>query len=176
MENNWKTPVEFENFFRKQHPLLVLYASKILNDLEIARDIVQEVFLRTWENRDKIDINTTPETYLFRAVRNQCLNYLKHKSVEQKYTDATEKELKQIESDFYTNVDEDILKLYTQETSEIIKKTVDSLPEKCRKIFEMSRYKGLKNSEIASQLNISLRTVETQIYRALKELKKKLKK
>lgn len=175
MNNFWNTPEEFERFYRGQHIPMVLYASKIVYDIDIAKDIVQEVFLKTWENREKIEINTSPETYLFRAVRNQCINFIRHKYIHQKFANTVEKELRDIESDYYAKADESILKIFSQETGEILKATVSNLPDKCREIFEMSRYNGLKNSEIAQRLNISLRTVETQIYRALKELKSKLK-
>lgn len=165
---------QFERFFNQYHARMVLYAVKFTDDVETARDIVQEVFLKTWENRENINISSSLQSYLFVAVRNRCANFLKQKSISGKYTSETEAELKQIEADYYASAEEQNLLLYEQETSKKIQQSVRDLPDKCRRIFEMSRYDGLKSSEIAGKLNISVRTVETQIYRALKELKEKL--
>jgi RNA polymerase sigma-70 factor (ECF subfamily) len=165
---------QFELFFNRYHTRMVLFAAKFTDDTEIARDIVQEVFLRTWENRNVITINSSLASYLFVAIRNRCANYIRQKAVSGKYASEAEAELKQIEAEYYSSEEEQNLILYEQETSTIIHRTISELPEKCREIFELSRYKGLKSSEIASQLNISVRTVETQIYRALKQLKEKL--
>jgi RNA polymerase sigma-70 factor (ECF subfamily) len=171
---DWNNPVSFELFFREHHKQMVFYAAKFVDDYETARDIVQEVFLKTWENREKVQISTSLTTYLFAAIRNQCINYVRHQSVNMKFTNETQLQLKELEISYYTSVEEQHLNLFEQETREKIQRTISTLPEKCRQIFSMSRFEGIRSNDIAKKLNISVRTVETQIYRALKEIKKKL--
>jgi len=165
---------QFEHFFNRYHSRMVLFAVKFTDDTETARDIVQEVFLKTWENRETITIGSSLQSYLFVAIRNRCANFIRQKAVAGKYTSAAVAELKQIEADYYGSVEEQNLILYEQDTSDQIHRTISDLPEKCREIFKLSRFEGLKSSEIAGKLNISVRTVETQIYRALKHLRAKL--
>ncbi|HEX2396285.1 MAG TPA: RNA polymerase sigma-70 factor [Bacteroidales bacterium] len=165
---------QFEHFFNQYYARLVLFAARFTDDTEIARDIVQEVFLKTWENRESITINTSLKSYLFVAVRNRCANYIKQKTISDKFISETEAELKQMEVDYYGSAELQNSILYEQDTSEAIRQTIRELPEKCREIFELSRFDGLKSKEIAGKLQISVRTVETQIYRALRQLKEKL--
>lgn len=164
----------FDRFFTCHHSRMVLYAEKFTEDTETARDIVQEVFLKTWENRDKISINSSLLSYLYVAIRNRCASFIRQKALSEKFTSQVESEMNQLEIDFYSSEEEQHLLIYEKETGETIRKTISELPEKCREIFELSRYQGMKSSEIAQKLNISVRTVETQIYRALKYLKERL--
>ncbi|NJK95764.1 MAG: RNA polymerase sigma-70 factor [Bacteroidales bacterium] len=165
----------FEHFFKTNQPQMVAFAHKFLDDWETSRDIVQEIFLNLWENKNNLTINISLRAYLFTAVKNQCANYIKHKSIEQKYSDKTMIEFSKMESDYYMNTDEPFHKLYEKELNNKIKQSINSLPEQCRHTFELSRYNGLKSHEIAKKLEVSVRTVETQIYRALKTLKESLK-
>jgi RNA polymerase sigma-70 factor (ECF subfamily) len=164
----------FERFFREHHGQMVSYAGKFVDDSETAKDIVQEVFLKTWENRKKIEINTSLKTYLFAAIRNRCINFFRHKGIQQQFEDETQAGFRELELNYFASEEEQHMLIYEKETSDKIQETIRSLPEKCRRIFELSRFGGLKSPEIAKQLDISVRTVETQIYRALKELKDKL--
>lgn len=166
---------DFEQFFRTHQPRMVLYANRLVDDWETARDIVQEVFLSFWENKHRIELTVSLQSYLFTAVKNQCANYIKHKIVVQKYTELTQAEFRELEINYYTTTDEQHLKLFEQELGEKIERSVRTLPEQCRRTFELSRFEGLKSGEIAKKMNISVRTVETQLYRALKVLKELLK-
>jgi RNA polymerase sigma-70 factor (ECF subfamily) len=166
---------EFEQFFRTNQPRMVLYANRFVDDWETARDIVQEVFLSYWENKHRIELTGSLQSYLFTAVKNQCANYIKHKIVVQKYTDTTQAEFRQLEINYYATTEEQHLKLFEQELGEKIGRSVRTLPEQCRRTFELSRFEGMKSGEIAKEMNISVRTVETQLYRALKVLKELLK-
>lgn len=164
----------FEEFFKKNQPYMVSYAYKFLDDWETARDIVQEVFISFWENKDKIIITTSLKAYLFSAIKNQCANNVKHQLVKQKFTSHAQAELHQMEL-AYLEADDPYLKLHTKELDKKIEQTINSLPEQCRLTFELSRYKGMKSKDIAKKMDISVRTVETQIYRALKVLRSSLK-
>lgn len=165
----------FEQFFKANQPPLVAYANKFLDDWEASRDIVQEVFLSLWENKDKANITTSLRSYLFTSVRNQCVNTIKHKIVVQKHSDNALAQLRELEMSYYALESDTHSKLYETEIGKKIEETINDLPEQCRITFELSRFEGLKSQEIAKKMEVSVRTVETQIYRALKVLKESLK-
>lgn len=140
------------------------YALSLTNDLAMAQDIIQNVFLRTWEKRKKMDIKTSLQNYLFKSVHNEFLNqYKKNQStmlLEQKYFDALEKTTESYENQFF------------EKTIERIKKEIEKLPPKCREVFLLSRKDGLTNMEISDHLNVSIKTVEAHITKAFSILRK----
>jgi len=164
----------FEILFHDNYRNLVLYAKKFVIDTEISRDLVQDVFIYMWDKREKLNINRSLSSYLFRAVHNGCINHLKRESTKESYI-----------RNFLLNINEGVYStkasddahevVVHKDLSERIELIVAELPEQCRNIFRMSRFKGLKNKEIADIYAISPRTVETQIYRALKVLKENLR-
>lgn len=164
----------FEYLFQDNYKNLVLYAKKFVMDTEIARDLVQDIFIYLWEKRQKLTINKSLSSYLFRAVRNACINHLKRESTKDNYVKNF---LSNLNDGFYkTSANEDAYELVVhKDLSGKIGDIIETLPEQCRNIFKMSRYRGMKNKEIAEIYSISPRTVETQIYRALKVLKENLK-
>lgn len=131
----------------------------------MAEEIVQNTFTYLWENASRLEIQTTVESYLHGMVRNASLNHLKHLKVQEKY----ESHVKQLNAFELANFAE------LDELEEAIHNALNSLPEKCREIFEMSRYQEMKYKEISDQLGISIKTVETQMSRALKALRLALK-
>jgi RNA polymerase sigma-70 factor (ECF subfamily) len=131
---------------------------------DTAEEIVQEMFSSIWIKVESIEIRTSVKSYLFGAVRNACLNYLKHQKIERKYE---EHELHK--PDFH---DIDFLEL--DELQDKIDEALKSLPDKCREIFEMSRFEEKKYKEIAENLGLSIKTVETQMSRALKVMRNSL--
>jgi len=139
---------------------------------EESRDIVQDVFLRLVERMEETEIHSSVRAYLYRSVIHSCLNYLKQKKVREEYALDFRIRLLEEENRRAGKGEEDTLP--AKEMLLIIRKTVATLPEKSRLIFEMSRFEGLSHKEIAEKLNISVRTVETQIYRALKVLHRAL--
>lgn len=165
----------FEKLFKANQPVLVIFAHKFVGDWEVARDLVQEVFAHFWENRNKITIETSLRAYLYAAVKNQCSNYIKHKMVEQKYSNRFLLEFKELEHSHYLNSPTQHESLYEKELEEKIMKAISELPDQCRETFHLSRFHGMKSKNIAEKMNVSVRTVETQIYRALKALKGSLK-
>ncbi len=164
----------FERLFQDNYKNLVLYAKKFVIETEISRDLVQDVFIYLWDKRNKLNIDKSISSYLFRAVHNACINYLKKESRKEAYI---RKFLLNINNGiFCTSVSEDAHELVVhKDLSERIELIIEGLPEQCRNIFRMSRFRGLKNKEIAEIYAISPRTVETQIYRALKVLKENLR-
>ena len=158
---------EFERLFRKLYPSLCLYAIKFLKDMDSAEEVVQDLFYTYWENRGQIQIKTSLKAYLYQATKNKCLKVIEHNAVRQKHADST-----------MLNLDEQVDQpqtLEANELSEIIDKTLNQLPERCRKIFKMSRFDGLKYNEIAKELSISVKTVEADMGKALKLFRTNLK-
>lgn len=158
---------DFEKLFKSHYSQLCSYANLFLNDPDASEDIVQEVFFKLWKNRAELSINTTIKSYLFRAVRNGCLNVIDHLSIRDAYKVFNEEDINRSQEN---PIDETVV----SELEQRIKETIDQLPTERRKIFILSRYEGLKYREIAEQLNISVKTVENQMYQALRFLREKL--
>ncbi len=152
----------FELYYR---PLSV-FALKYVNNLDIAKEIVQNLFVHLFENRQSLLISTSLESYLYQSIRNRCLNHIKQEQVHKTHM---------------TNIS--ITQKSAEDLEEIIRATelehrifhiISELPPRCREIIVLSRVHGQKNKEIAQRLDISIRTVETQISNALKVLRKRL--
>ena len=158
----------FELLFDFYYPGLVMYASQFTANIEDAEEIVQDFFVRFWEKHQKLVPCDSLKNYFFSSVKNSSLDFLKHQKIEKKYVN----EMIEL-SRHHLAYDTDLF--FQSELQEKLKRGVDLLPGKCREIFVMSRIQGLKNEEIAAALNISKRTVETQISKALKVLRVELK-
>ena len=157
----------FKELFTTQYAGLCGYANKFVDDLDQSEEIVQELFLSIWQKRDRLEITASLEAYLFRAVRNACLNALKHLKIKETYKAANKEVVRQNEAsqgDAYI----------AGELEEKIEIAVESLPPERKKIFKMSRYDGKKYKEIADELNLSVKTVEAQMGKALKYLREAL--
>ena len=163
----------FEQIFLEHYRNLVLYANKFVMDADAARDLVQDVFVYLWEKRQNLHIDKSLSSYLFRAVRNAAINYLKRSSCKEDYIKQFLLSINGAEP-VSPSGDNAYERVVHNELAEKIESVVASLPEQCRNIFRMSRFRGMKNREIAEIYSISIRTVETQIYRALKVLNENL--
>ncbi len=157
----------FKIIFEKHYRTLYNYARYNINDESACHDIVQDVFTYFWEKRNEINIKQTVKAYLLSAVHNTSINYLKKQDTNKRHITGFFHEASR-EQDGYDPIFESAL-------IESLDKIISDLPDQCREIFHLSRMKGLKHKEIANILNISPRTVETQIYRALRTIKSKLK-
>ena len=157
----------YRQLFDQYYQKLVVFAYKYLDDLESARDIVQEFYLYLYESRQSISIQTSLKSYLYSAVKNRCLNQVKHEQVKEKHRNMRRSEANVSDPDL-----EEIMDAVELEAR--VYEIVSKLPEKCRQIYIMSRVDGKRNREIADELNLSIRTVETQISKALKSLKDSL--
>lgn len=150
------------------------YASQLTGDRYIAEELVQDVFLRVWDKRKEIfSQDGSIKKYLFRLVHNQCLDLLR------KQHTRRESFIQLLPSESWTRISENygfdeflIEQLEAKETTVKIQKIVGQLPEQCRNIFIKSRFENKSNEEIATEMNISENTVKTQIYRAIKKIKK----
>ena len=157
----------FELLFKSNFRDLCHLAIQYLKDSDAAKDIVQEVFVSIWKKKEEIDLSKPVRSYLVSAVRNRCLNYLRdHK----KFSDSLiDKEDQYIQANYRTPD-----KLIENELRRKIKSSIDELPDRCREIFLLSRYENLKYLEIADRLQISVKTVETQMSKALQHLRNRL--
>jgi len=157
----------FEIIFHQYYGILCSFATKLIHDDVAAEEIVQEFYVKLWEKREQISIETSVKNYFFRSVKNLCLNFIQHNKTKIAHA---QKLLSEVENNFSDDNNYPEPDLY-----EKIEESINSLPEKRREIFRLSRQDGLKYHEIAQKLNISIKTVETQMSLAIKTLRDKLK-
>jgi RNA polymerase sigma-70 factor, ECF subfamily len=167
----------FEILFKEVCNSLNYYALQITNDIFLAQEIVQDVFLKLWQNRETIAIRGSLKAYLYQAIHNQAINT--------KIQGSTKKNaVTKLGTDFFwdfigetRHMDAFLLEnLEANETADLIDKIVKELPEQCQNVFSLSRYENKTNKEIASILNITENTVRTHIYRALEKIEEALEK
>ena len=156
--------VAFHTLFKKYFSALTLFSYKILKDEDMARDVVQTVFTKFYEQRETLDIRISLKSFLYQSVRNRSLNELKSQQIKNRHHENIFVQSTELSDDGDAFMEEAELEMK-------IVQAIGQLPGQCRKIFEMSRMEGMTNSEIADDLNLSKRTVETQISKALKTLR-----
>lgn len=162
----------FEALFHRTFPRLHDFVLKITKDETIAEDILQDVFMQLWKKKDQVE-NINIEAYLFRLVRNQCLDYIKFVKVISAKTsefEATRKYEELYRIDFFR--DEPYLLIH-EELKREIERIIDMLPARCKEVFMLSRMEGLKNREIAEKLQINIKNVERHLARAIKTFREK---
>ena len=164
-------PKAFEFLFSIYFARLNDFAKHVVKDDTISQDIVLEVFLKVWEKRSKIE-SLNLEAFLFRLVRNSCIDYIKHIKVVNNRMHEIEISTKYEELYRIDFVGNEPYILIEQELKYKIEKTVQSLPDRCREVFILSRVDGLKNKEIAEKLNINIKNVERHLNRALQSFYK----
>lgn len=157
----------FEEAFRLHYESLVAYAVGFLKEQEASEEVVQELFFNLWKKRDSLELTTSLKAYLYRATRNSCLNVLKHITIREDYKVHNEQQRNELEQEAGESVE-------TKELQAKILEAVAQLPKERQKIFRMSRFEGLKYREIAEELNISVKTVENQMGKALRFLRLQL--
>jgi RNA polymerase sigma-70 factor (ECF subfamily) len=160
------SPDAFDALFRQWYPAVVRVAERIVRETALAEELAQEVFLGLWRRRESLDANGTPQSYLFQAVRNRALNHLRHAAVERKAAVVIP-----LMMDAAPQADADIA---AHDLRAAIASAVAALPPRCREVFLMSRERGLRYSEIAEILGISIKAVEANMGRALKMLRQRL--
>jgi RNA polymerase sigma-70 factor (ECF subfamily) len=155
----------FEELFHFYYEPLCRYATGIVLEPEEAEEIVQQVFLRIWERRAELNITVSFKAYLYRSVHNASLNHKQRRKQHVRFDDAPLRVVHAAEASHEMDV-----KMLEKE----IGKALNTLPEQCRKIFELSRFEELKYREIAELLDISVKTVENQMGKALRIMRERL--
>lgn len=138
-----------------------------LKDADAAEEVVQSMFVKIWEKRAEIEVQVSRKAYLFSAVRNACINQLKHLKIREEYKEFNERERTQ-----ETITSHDVYQ--ATELADKIQTVIDAMPQGRREVFCLSRYEGLKYQEIAERLKISVKTVENQMGSAIKQLRGEL--
>lgn len=157
----------YERVFREYYRPMTAYAFRFLGSLADSESIVQDVFLRLWQKRHEMVITTSLQLYLFRSVKNHCINYIEHEKIKTGYqsmvihneTDRTDY------SEFFLEFG--LVKK--------IENAIAALPPKRQEIFRLAREEGMKYREIAERLELSVKTVEAQMTLALRQLRESLK-
>jgi RNA polymerase sigma-70 factor (ECF subfamily) len=155
----------FEQLFRFYYEPLCRYATGIVIEKEEAEEIVQQVFLRIWERRTELNITVSFKAYLYRAVHNASLNHKQRRKKDIRFDDVQLRVVHATESSHEMDV---------KQLEKEISNALNTLPGQCRKIFELSRFEELKYREIAELLNLSVKTVENQMGKALRIMREQL--
>jgi RNA polymerase sigma-70 factor (ECF subfamily) len=152
----------YKHFLKPLHS----YAITILRDEEAAKGTVQNIFLKLWERKHTLNFNGSIKAYLYSAVYHECLNYIRHEKVKFNHQDHLVYTMK--------NTEEQDKGIELSDLKEKLQQVLNNLPEKCRTVFQLSRFEELKYREIADQMGISVKTVEAQMGKALKILRHEL--
>ncbi len=157
----------FQKVFDIYYNPLCRFAAGYLQDTDDAQEIVQQVFINMWQNRETINPQGQIRSYLFTSVKNRCLNHIRdRKKFRSYYLDVeVELEIPVLEKD----------NLLEKDIEKQLAETLDKLPEKCRKVFMLCRFEDMKYKEVARKLDISQKTVEAQMSKALRILREELK-
>lgn len=156
--------VAYQELYERYAPRIYQFALSYLRNELDSEELVQDVFLKIWEKREKLDSTKNIKSFIFKIAVNSIYDLIRRRNIEHAFHDFTQaQENQQSDTTWHTVIWEEML----MNLDELVKQ----MPEQCRKIFRMSREKGLSNDEIARELNLSKRTVENQLYRAIAFLK-----
>jgi len=161
---NWRV---FEKLFIESYSILIAYSFRFIKDRELAKDIVQDVFLELWKNRQSIDFESPLKSHLFKSVYNRSINYLTSKYAETSVFMGVDNEIEAI-LHAEESVDKEVSLLELQSE---INKYLNTISPRNREIFTLSRLNGLKNKEVADKLCISIKTVEKNLSLIIKDLR-----
>ena len=163
----------FEKVYRYYYPRLIYFAKHYVLDTEASKNIVQDVFTELWDKRPTLREDTNLQAWLFTVARNKSLKTISQLKSRHNYDNYLK--TRQLEVNYKALFEFDTSDLVFDELQAKIRIAIEKLPPACRKVFEMSRFEDKKNKEIAEELNLSIKTVEAQISKALRSLKADLK-
>lgn len=159
--------VAFEQLFKMHYKALHAYAFVMLKDHDTAEEMVQGMFMKFWEKRELLNIQSSVKAYLYKCIYHDCLNFLKHEKIKFKHQEYSQHSIPHSSEPASARVE-------MTELKNNLSIAMNDLPEQCRTIFQMSRFEELKYREIADQLGLSVKTVENQMGKALRILRLKL--
>lgn len=166
------TESDFRHIFQELYPGIYYYASTLIDERE-AKDIAQDAFVELWKRQSSVEDIDHAKALLYKIIYTRALNFIRHRNVVLKYSKAYDLESQELE--YYHPDHNDVIKhIESKELGHMLNVCIQKLPEKCRKAFTLSYMYGMKNKEIADIMEISVRTVDTHIYKALQFLRKEL--
>lgn len=168
--------ISFDELFRTYKNRFIRFAQSYLRDSAIAEDFVIDALVYYWENRDKLEDDCNVPAYILTTIKHKCLNHLRHQQLEIDVSDKLAAHSQwELETRIATLQACDPQELFATEVQEIVNRELNNMSERTREVFIMSRFQNKTNREIAEELNITLKTVEFHITKALKELRIALK-
>ena len=166
----------FRMIMNQWYSRLYNFANGYLNNSENTREVLQDVFLRLWDHRSKLADDTVLNAYLFTLTRNRCVDLLRRERLMMQFRTDKQEEYRQLTENFNALSDPILDDIFATEMQTEINQAVNRLPEQCRKVFILSRTNGLKNKEISESLELSEKTVESHLTKALKTIRQALEK
>ncbi len=163
----------FEMIFKGNYNRIIGFCRQFVRDADKSQSLAQEAFVKLWLNKSKIESVNGIKSFLYTAAKTECLNYLRHEKVISNYENKllqTKERL--LDSEILESFNFDDLEF--TELKRLIDQAISELPERCRQVFILSRMEGKKNNEIANELDISVKSVEANLTRALKSLRTNL--
>ena len=160
-------PDSFSDIFSAYYKDLVFFAYSFTHELSSAEDIVQDTLVKLWEDHEKLNVTVSLKSILLKTIQNKCIDWHRHRKI----VNNSSTYIIDNSPLYEYNTDNYVLR---SELEEMIEKAVAILPEKFKEAFEMNRFEGLKYQEIATKLNVSVRTIEVRISKALELLRKSL--
>jgi RNA polymerase sigma-70 factor (ECF subfamily) len=161
-----KNSKAYEHFFSENYNALCRFAYNYLKDRDEAEEMVQSTFVSIWQKRKDINLDFSLKSYFYSSVKNSCLNLFKHQKSREKYAE----DIKAEDDKYYSTESE----IYENELKTAIGKALQKLPKQQQAVFKLSRFDGKKYQEIAEQLNISAKTVENHMGKAIKYMRTEL--
>lgn len=161
-------PIQFEHLFKRYFKRLCYFAFQFVENMHEAEDLVQDTFIKFWNQKENFNNEAAIKNFLYVSVKNACLNINRHKQVRVIHAENQAADLHIDQSDFLNNI-------IKAEVIAHVHQAVASLPDGCKRVFELSYFEELKNPQIAEMLKVTVNTVKTQKYRAIKLLHEKLK-
>ena len=163
-----------EKYFYQVQPRLIKYAKLFISNDQVAEDLVHESFICFWENRKKLQSGRSVDALLFTTIRNRCLNYIRDNNVYEKHLEKYRNLNSEVQHlyqiDFLGHKEESIEELLLKE----LQISIELLPEKCKKVFTLNKINGVKQSDIARELGITIKSVEKHIAVAKEKIRQRL--
>jgi RNA polymerase sigma-70 factor (ECF subfamily) len=164
----------FREIMEQWYSRLFNFANGYLNNTENAKEVIQDVFLQLWDHRQKLADNTSLNAYLFTLTRNRCIDLIRREKLMFQFRTDKQEEYSRLTENYQALSDPILDEIFALELQSEIDHAVNALPEQCRKVFIMSRTNGMKNKEICNALNLSEKTIETHLTKALRTIRNTL--
>ncbi len=161
----------FRLIMEEWYSRLFNFANNYLNNEENTKEVLQDVFLKLWDNRQKLSADTNLNAYLFTLTRNRCIDLIRREKLMLQFRTDKQEEYRRLSENFEALSDPILDNLFAMEIQAEINRTISELPEQCQKVFVLSRMKGMNNREISRTMVLSEKTIESHLTKALKTIR-----